>query len=316
LRVLTFNSHQPYLHLLASLLPWNLGIVTPRAPSGAVKIWDTRTRPVLDNISIYASVEEALREPWDWVLVHNVHDLIDVRAVSLPKIFLMHGTLSGRIVQEKSDISRELYIEKFRLLLSADGCRIVYVSELKRRDWGIPGEVIKSAVDTSQYGGHRGEIRGVLQVCNNLKERGPMMGWETHQIVCRGINSFVIGKNKTIPSSRVAESWEDLKNQLRSYRIYLYAAQYPYEDGYNLALLEAMATGMPIATLQHPTSPVRNGLEGIVSDNPHELRDRILDLLDNPIEAMRLGTGARIRVEEEFQVSGFVRAWQSLASAL
>jgi glycosyltransferase involved in cell wall biosynthesis len=274
-------------------------------------------RPLPGNATIYPSVQDALHDgAWDWVLVHNVHDLIDAREVSIPKAFLVHGTLSGRILQDQSNIDRSLYIKNLRLLLAASGSRVVYISELKRRDWGIPGDVIRSTVDIRQYGNYRGEIRGILQVCNHLKERGAMMGWNTHEMVCRGLPSFVIGDNGNFPSSRITKDWEDLKEQLRSYRVYIYTPVYPYEDGYNLALLEAMATGMPVATLQHRTSPIRDGSEGVVASTPEELREKVIYLLDNPSEAARIGNGARIRVEKEFPVSEFRSAWQSFATRL
>jgi glycosyltransferase involved in cell wall biosynthesis len=316
-RVLTFNSHQPYLHLLAASLPWTFGIVTPRLPSGFAKNWDSRIRPLPANTRIYSSVRDAMRDaPWDWALVHNVHDLIDVRDISLPKVFLVHGTLSGRILQDQSDIDRALYVKNLQFLLTTSGSRVVYISELKRKDWGIPGEVIRSAVDIRNYGGYRGDIRSILQVCNHLKARGAMMGWNTYQAVCRGLPSTIIGDNGDLPSSRIANHWEDLKEQLRSHRVYLYTPIYPYEDGYNLALLEAMATGMPVATLQHSTSPIQDGSEGVVASTPEELREKVVRLLDNPKEAARMGINARIKVEREFPLSGFQHAWQSFARTL
>jgi hypothetical protein len=317
LRVLTFNSHQPFLHLLATTLPWTFGIITPRLPSGSIKDWDPRIRPLPSNARIYSSVPEALRDaPWDWALTHNVNDLMDVRESRIPKVFLVHGTLSGRILQDRSTIDRSIYVKNLQFLLAASNCRVVYISELKRKDWGIPGDVIRPGMDIREYGGYQGNIRGILQVCNHLKERGPITGWKTHQEVCRDLPHFVLGNNKTLSLSRLADSWDDLKEQLCSYRIYLYTPVYPYEDGYNLALLEAMATGMPIATLHHATSPIRDGSEGVSASTAVELREKIIRLLDNPIEAASLGNRARIRVEKEFPLSEFQRAWQSFAARL
>jgi glycosyltransferase involved in cell wall biosynthesis len=139
------------------------------------------------------------------------------------------------------------------------------------------------------------------------------MGWSIHQAVCHGVPNMIIGNNGNLPSSRMAGDWGDLKEQLRSYRIYLYTPMYPYEDGYNLALLEAMATGMPIATMHHRTSPIRDGSEGVVARTVEELREKVRCLLENPKEAVRLGKGARIRVEEAFPLSEFREAWQSFA---
>jgi glycosyltransferase involved in cell wall biosynthesis len=269
------------------------------------------------NARLYASAQDALQDnSWDWILTHNVNDLIDAREIPFPKAFLVHGTLSGRILQDRSQIDRALYIRNLQLLLAASNCKVVYISELKRRDWGISGDVIRPGIDIREYGGYRGDIRGILQVCNHLKERGPMTGWKTHQEVCRDLPHLVLGNNRTLPSSRTTKGWEDLKEQLRSYRVYLYTPVYPYEDGYNLALLEAMAIGMPVATLHHETSPIRDGSEGVAASSTEELREKILRLLDCRDEAASLGNQARIRVEKEFPLSEFQRAWQAFAKRL
>ena len=317
MRVLTFNSHQPYLHLMATSLPWEFGVIAPRLPSGVAKNWDPRIRPLPDNARLYASIKDAKRHgAWDLFLAHNINDLMDAREISVPKAFLIHGTLTGRILQDQSNIDKELYLKNLRILLMANGARVVYISELKRQDWGIPGEVIKPGIDCRQYGEYQGNIPGILQVCNNLKERGAMMGWSVHQAVCRDLPNLVIGNNKSIPSSRMANDWDDLKEQLRLYRVYLYTPIYPYEDGYNLALLEAMATDMPIATMRHNTSPIRDGCEGVVSETVEDLREKVVRLLENPQKAEQLGKAARIRVGNEFPQEAFREAWQSLAANL
>jgi len=302
---------------MAASLPWTFGAVIPRLPSGSIRGWDLRIRPLLPNIRLFTSIQEAQQnDSWDWFLAHNVNDLMDAREISLPKVFLVHGTLSGRILQDKSSIDRASYVQKLEILLTANNARVAYISDLKKKDWGIPGTVVRSAVNTSEYGGYRGDIRGILQVCNHLRERGAILGWDAHRTVCKDLSCLVLGANKNLSSSRTTEGWEDLKEQLRCYRLYLFTAAYPYEDGYNLALLEAMATGMPIASLEHPTSPIRNGVEGVVASTPEDLRRRVLDLLDAPDEAVRMGKNARKRVEELFPLAGFQRAWQSLAVEL
>lgn len=316
MRVLTFNSHQPYVHLLASSLPWTFGVITPNTP-GAAKNWNPRIRPLPGNISLYRSVDEALRAgEWDWVLTHNVDDLLDVKAVSLPKTFLIHGTLSGRILQDRSRIDPSSYVKNVKILLAAHHARVVFVSELKQKDWGIPGDIIKLSVDIQHYGDYRGEIRGVLQVSNHLRERGAILGWDAFQSVCRDLPHLVLGANRGLSSSRSSEDWEDLKEQLRTYRVYLYTPLYPYEDGYNMALLEAMATGMPIAAFEHRSSPIRDGVEGVVAASADGLREKVLRLLDNREDAARMGRAARARVESEFPISRFRDSWQSFASTL
>jgi hypothetical protein len=313
-RVLTFNTHQPYLHTLSSLLPWTFGVVAPRLPSGRVRDWDVRLRPKPANVRLYPDVDSAgSAGDWDWILVHNVQDLLDVRHLDLPKVFLVHGTLSGRILQDRADMSRERYLSSLGSLLRASRCRLAYISELKRNDWGLPGEVIRSTVDLGSHSGYRGETRAILQVCNNLVARGAMLGWDAHREVCRGLPAVVIGQNTGLEYSRKARDWADLREQYRAHRVYLHTAVFPLEDGYNLAMLEAMATGMPVASLAPPTSPVRDGFNGVMGETAADLRSKVISLLDDPDRARELGAAARRTVEQEFSPERFRSAWADLA---
>jgi len=59
LHVLTFNSHQPFIHLLASALGWDFGVDLPGLPSGGARIRDERVRSIPENERLYRSIEEA-----------------------------------------------------------------------------------------------------------------------------------------------------------------------------------------------------------------------------------------------------------------
>jgi glycosyltransferase involved in cell wall biosynthesis len=85
---------------------------------------------------------------------------------------------------------------------------------------------------------------------------------------------LLIGENRDLHYSRRASSWEDLKEQYRSFRIYLHTSVYPYEDGFNLALLEAMASGMPVATMKNPSSPIVDGVGGWWQKRPKNSVER------------------------------------------
>ncbi|HYK88168.1 MAG TPA: glycosyltransferase [Acidobacteriota bacterium] len=297
-------------------MPWRVGVVTPLLPSGKVRRWDDRVRPLPDNVRVYPSLQSAVADcSWDWILAHNVNDLIDSRELRYPKVFLVHGTLSGRMLQDGL-VDRAAYLSGVRSLLATYKCRVVYISALKERDWGLPGDVIRTAINPKHYGGYRGDCSAVLQVSNHLKERGAMLGWEIHREVCRDLPSLVLGENPNLPGSKVAESWEELKGYYRTYRVYLHTALFPYEDGYNLASLEAMATGMPIATMAHPTSPIEDGVHGVVAQDARELRSKVLELLEDSSKAAKMGSAARGRLEQLFPLPEFQNAWNRLARSL
>ena len=48
-----------------------------------------------------------------------------------------------------------------------------------------------------------------------------------------------------------------------------------YEDGYNLAMLEAMASGMPVVALANRSSPITDGVDGFFALNAEAGADTI-----------------------------------------
>ena len=89
-----------------------------------------------------------------------------------------------------------------------------------------------------------------------------------------------------------------------------------YEDGYNLSMLEAMATGMPLVATPNRTSPIRNGITGYIDPDPGVLHERLAALLEDAELAFRLGEQARSSVAEEFPLDRFTTAWESLFEEL
>lgn len=77
-------------------------------------------------------------------------------------------------------------------------------------------------------------------------------------------------------------------------------------EGLSNALLEAMATGLPVVVSDIPanTEAVRDGVEGIVVpvEDVNSLARAMLRLFRNPGLRMRMGSAARCRIEEVFDI--------------
>ena len=99
---------------------------------------------------------------------------------------------------------------------------------------------------------------------------------------------------------------------MRGHRVYLHTARPPFEDGYNLAMLEAMATGVPVVTLAHPTSPIADRGNGLVGRSTLELRLALLELLEDAALAARLGAAGRETVRDRFPITAFRERWSAL----
>lgn len=311
LRILTFNWHESYIHLL-SKTGYHFEVVEKW--KGGRFGWIREFRPVPPNCRLISEEEarEGLeKEIYDRVICHNIEDLLFVRAFKIPKVLIFHNRLSTEIALGGYRVEKERYLEEVRHLFdSTDNLTLVFISETKRRDWGLKGEVILPGIDVDEYGGWRGEREKVLRIGNLIKERDIMLGYSIQERVLDGVPSTLLGLNPALPNSYIPKDWEDLKTHMRNHRVYLHTTIYPYEDGYNLALLEAMATGMPIVSLSNPTSPITDRVNGFVSSDEGYLRERVKELLNDKTLASSLGKRARETVSDCFPMERFVREWK------
>ena len=85
-----------------------------------------------------------------------------------------------------------------------------------------------------------------------------------------------------------------------------------FEDGYNLAMLEAMATGMPVVTSQNKTSPICDGVNGFSSNDTDYLSRCIEKFMQDPELAKEMGGQAKKTVIEKFPINKFIQSWNNV----
>jgi len=117
-----------------------------------------------------------------------------------------------------------------------------------------------------------------------------------------------VGHNPGMDGVKPSADWADLKQIFSRHRFYIHTADPQLEDGYNMATLEAMAAGLPVLGNRHPTSPVENGVNGFLSDDPAELGQYAAQLLADRELAARMGAAAREAVAKRFSPSRFEAA--------
>jgi len=312
LKILSFNWHAPYLYLL-SRLGHEFVVVEPEVSPGIIKRWEVEMRPLPGNIRL-VSERQARQEldegNIDLVLAHNVKDLLVSREYRVPKILVYHNKLSTEIGLSDGAVDRGEYLRSLEFL--REDVKEVYISESKRRDWGGEGEIILPGIDASEYGGYTGETPAILRIGNHFKERNLMLGYDVSQQVAQGFPCITLGINPTISGARLAGSFEELKDHFRRCRVYLHSTVEAYEDGYNLALLEAMAMGMPVVSTQNSTSPIVDGANGFISDDTAYLRESVARLLNDSQKARELGEKARQTVIEQFALEPFLTKWHQV----
>lgn len=311
MHILSFNWHTPYLSLLVKLD--HSFEVAPATKKDLVnpEPWHEAMRPMPANVTPIdkTTAQDRLEKGcYDLVLAHNVADLMFTRAFSLPKILVFHTRLT---TEAKAGGKMEIvpgYRKAVRELVSGVYC--IFIAETKRYDWGLPGEVILPGIDTSFYGAYTGEIPRVLRIGNHIKLRDLTSGYSIQEAILRDFPNIVIGDNPDIPGSRPSRDWEDLKQAYRENRLFLNTNIPRWEDGYNLAMLEAMATGMPVVSLANPVTPLKDGRDGFMARDVPVLRRRVQTLLDDIDLSRTMGAEGRRTVERVFSNTRFLERWE------
>ncbi|MBI5179036.1 MAG: glycosyltransferase [Nitrospinae bacterium] len=312
LKILSFNWHEPYLCLLAKT--WHeLFVFEPVMSEGVYRRWDARFRAIPANLKIVSEREmnQGLDEgSFDLVICQNVKDLMLVaKWPKTPKILVFHNKLTTEIALGGNAVDRIAYLKQIKPLLK--GVHSVFISQSKKDDWGLEGDVILPGIPVEEYGGYTGEIKTVLRIGNRLMERDLMLGFTEQEQICEGLPSTVLGDNPRLQGCRMSNSADDLKTHFQKCRVYLNTTKHPYEDGYNLSLLEAMATGMPVLSLANPSSPITDGKEGFINDDLEKLKNSARLLLEDHVLAKAMGESARKTVADKFPMSTFISRWQA-----
>jgi len=306
--LLVFNCHEPWVHQLGTL-GYPLDIVVGLA-GRYNQGWDYRMRPLPAN-SRLVTLDQALASPKRYycIVAHNQKDLLDVRTRSEPRILVLHHTIEGRVAEERSTCNLIKMKEMLHQYVELVGAHVVATSMFKGESWGFTDDIVHFGTDVNQYPPYSGERAAGLRICNFITSRRRILRWDFHEAAFAHVPVTLVGHNPDIPGVEAAQDWDHLKQIIRSHRFFIHTADPRYEAGHNMATAEAMAAGLPVLGNAHPTSPVRHGISGFLSDNPKELGRLAQVLLNDSRLAELMGRQARKTIEERFSLTRFRHAF-------
>jgi len=134
--ILTFNSHEAYVYALSRT---NLSLdVIDQLPGRYVNSWDTKIRPIPDNIRLITLKEAELsKKKYDCAIANSIDDLLMIKTFDIPKILTIHISLTGYIEQEGNKVTAEKACNVLNAYLEKIGVLVVSISEMKQKTWGV-----------------------------------------------------------------------------------------------------------------------------------------------------------------------------------
>ena len=308
MRLLVFNCHEAWVYQLGEL-GFALDIIV--GLKGRYKqSWDERMRPVPLN-SRLITLPDAQQSPVSYycIIAHSITDLLDIKSRPEPRLIVLHSTLEGRAIEEKSHVAPRKMKEMLHTYLELTGGHAVAGTMLKGQSWGFTEDIVIPGVEPEDDSPYSGQKACGLRVCNFIESRKRILLWGFHGKAFHGIPIRLIGHNPGMAGVEASRNWDHLKKMYQSYRFYIHTADPKLEDGYNMATLEAMAAGMPVLGNRNPSSPIEHGVSGFLSDEPDELRNYARVLLEDRELAARMGQQARKTVMERFPMRKFREAF-------
>jgi len=315
MNILIYNNHVPYIYMLAKT-GHNIIVLNPEG-----RKWFYEERPKPPNVFLTENAEGIIRfvqslgqidrvvlqdVPFlntDKGLLHPERYLIDALLPNVPKVILFHNSFNTnfRGISKEQAVKAKAFVKEY-----FKDCEKVFISEMKKKSYEMDGHVILPGIDCEEFGGYRGTNGAYLTSVNNFKARDFMNNFHKTILATHKTKLTILGRGEGQPNI-FAKSFEEYKNILRQHKAYVCLNNYEYEDGYNLSSLEAMATGMPLVTLDSPSSPVKNGANGYKSDVLSDINKFLVELTDE--ESIRLGRNARETIKEKFSVPVFCDNW-------
>lgn len=272
--------------------------------------WTTEFRSIPDNYVIFDKELKDSQIPmdiqFDFVLSQNRFGQFQVlselaRRFQLPLITLEHTLPPSFWSKDVFENARNM-----------KGDINLFISEYSCKEWGFNLEdshtdVIHHGIDTETFIDRKEKRENVLlSVVNDWKNRSYFCGFDLWQQISKDLPVAVYGDNPGL--SRVTTSVEELVDIHNKASIFLNTS---LVSPVPMSLMEAMSSGMaPISTATCMIPEIiEHGKNGLISNDPEELRRFCIQLLNEPEYARELGDNARKTIEERYSLSAFVDNW-------
>ncbi len=230
--------------------------------------------------------------------VEDQYEILSEEQRKLPRIYLEHDPPR----QHPTDTHH---------IVDDPGTLLVHVTHFNRLMWDngrTPTKVIEHGVRIPENVAYTGEIERGLVVVNGLMKRSRRVGADVFHATRDRVPLELVGMESEEAGGKGEIGHDELPSFAARHRFFFNPIRY---TSLGLAVCEAMMIGMPIIGLAttEMVRTVENGISGYVDTDLDRLIERMQQLLREPQEARRLGSGAKRYAQRHFGIERFASDW-------
>lgn len=312
LNILTFATHERYEE--------NLCKTGHNFYSLAIgKTWDTDYAPVPNNYHIVDRIPDYI--DFDLILTHTSCDRMIKAHHHLTGSEVSQGNKTGIPILRHTHVLPDVRFDVPSQIASFQQYprdNDSFISAYNMSQWGSDGaNVVEHGVDTefwSQGADSRSRELYCLSVVNEFPSRDWCCGFNLWKEVTSGIaRCHLVGKctGEHAGFSQPAQCREHLRDIYQTAAVFLNTSLHSPVPS---VLLEAMSCGCAVVSTNNCMIPeiIENGKNGLVSNDPQELKGFLQLLLKDHDLAKELGENARKTIVEKYNLKRFVDNWNNL----
>ncbi len=305
LRIFTWHIHGTYLYYLSQ---GDYDIFIPVKGEKTEGYYGRgETFPFGDNV-IEIRAEEVKNIAVDCILfqtyknyLFDQYEILSDAQRQLPRIYVEHDSPPKSASEQKH-------------LMTDPNVLMVHVTHFNKLMWDNNESGITKVIDHGvimPLHTYKGELQKGVVIVNHLHQRGRKLGADIFEKVREKIPLDLIGMG----TKEYGGLGEVLHPQMP-----LFISQYRFcfnpirWTSLGLAVLEAMAAGLPVVALSTTeyTTVIRDGINGFIHTDIDYLIEKMQLLLEDKTMATTLGNEARKTIEKRFNITRFVNDWEQV----
>lgn len=187
--------------------------------------------------------------------------------------------------------------------------------------------VIRAYKDPDEFKDWNGQSPFVMTACHDMNSRPQHCYLSTYLGITESHPRKLFGRNNEVLGIDGGMiSYEELKNEYRNNRAYMYVGT--HSAPYTLNFIEAMMTGIPVVAIGSAIADfsgristevpkfIKNGVDGFISNDAAQLRDYLKNLLEDIDLAKEIGKNGREKAIKLFGKDAIKQQWENLFNSL